>query len=154
MDIDRSDSRERHLRKASEEDLLHVYEVTVWEPRTPVDKLCAVPFRFIPRWLGLVAVFAAVALLLLSLTALAVLEEPALGGFVAISVVPALLLAWYLWMSDPYERITATTLALTYLLGCMMVSVAAVVNSAGQDAFLGFTSLGVYLFFFLLVAPV
>ncbi len=153
MDIDRSESRERHLQKAPKEDLLHVYDVTVWEPRTPVDKLCELPFRVVPKKLILGIVFMAVAFLLLSSTALAVLEEPVLGGFVAVSVVPALLLAWYFWMSDPYERVTATTLAVTYLLGCMMVSVAAVVNTAGQDALIGFTSLGVYLFFFLVVAP-
>lgn len=119
-----------------------------------MDRLCAAVFRPVSRKIGLGTLFLTAVTVLLLPTAVAVAEEPVLGAAILMSVVPAVLLTVYFWESDPYDRSTLKTLTVTFLLGCMVTSVAVLANTFGRDALYGFPTYGVYFFFFLVVAPV
>jgi len=82
------------------------------------------------------------------------LERPYVGAYVVLSVVPALVLVWYVWRSDVTMREPLELLAVTFALGFLFAGFAAIVNSALQSTFAAVGLAGTVLFFFLVVGPV
>ncbi|SER24322.1 PrsW family intramembrane metalloprotease [Natrinema salaciae] len=132
-----------------------LYDVSTWEPRSIVDLLAyslynAVSYGF--RALILLITIAITLSLLVSPAAL-VLEDPFLGVFFALSVVPAGLLAAYIWYADITTSEPLPLLVATFLLAILFATFAAVVNSITQPLF-GAGFVGSLLFFYLIVGPV
>ena len=133
-----------------------LYDIATWEPRTFLDRLSVGVYGFlgwITRWfvillaLGiLVAQFA--------LTGLAAIANPYIGAFILLSVVPALLLAAYVWRTDVTMREPLGLLVGTFLLGVLFASFAAILNTYAGQFFRALPVVGMALFFYLIVGPV
>ncbi|MEF8855699.1 MAG: PrsW family intramembrane metalloprotease [Haloarculaceae archaeon] len=109
-----------------------LYDIATWEVRTTLDRVAVATWRGLRRtghWL-----LVSLALVLfageLALTGLLVAEQPILGGLAAFSILPAVALAGYFWLGDPTMREPLPTLALTFVLGVVLATIAAVVNTA------------------------
>ena len=137
----------------SEADL---YDVSTWEPRTRIDRLSAWLYAMITY--GLHAIVLAVAVLItLSLLAsptVLVLEEPLIGIFFALSVVPAALLAGYIWYTDITTSEPLPLLVGTFVLAVLFATFAAVTNTVGGAFLQPIPVIGTILFFYLIVGPV
>ncbi|MFC6733375.1 PrsW family intramembrane metalloprotease [Haladaptatus sp. DYSN1] len=133
-----------------------LYDVTRWEVRSPVDRLATAIHGAITNNKGrfLVALALLVFLGQLGLTGYAIATSPTLGVLTVISVVPAFALAAFIWYEDVTMREPWETLAITFLLGVLFASFAAVVNSALKLAFGLIPLVGTILFFFLVVGPI
>ncbi len=141
--------------KLAEEDS---YDIESWEPRTRVDRLSvrlygllAGATRGVTLALALTFVF-----IELGLVATTLVERPILGLFSFVSIVPALLLALYIWRADPTEREPVPTLVVTFLLGVVFAAFAAIINTLGMGVLndVGIETLAIVPFFFLVVGPV
>ncbi len=133
-----------------------LYDVATWEVRGPLDRLSSAIYT-----LGVVggraAVVVAAVLILLSQLALGSLggvARPAVTGLTIASVVPALLLAVYVRRADVTTSEPVGLLAVTFLLGVLFATFAAVVNTALQPFFAVLGFLGLVPFFYLVVGPV
>ncbi|GGN98429.1 MULTISPECIES: PrsW family intramembrane metalloprotease [Haloarcula] len=141
-----------------------LYEIADWEVRSRLDRFA--------HWLyhtglwalrGLV-ILAAVGILVLqvafgSLGALGV--QPLFAGLAALSAVPALLLAAYIWYADVTTAEPLTLLVGTFLLGVLFAGFAGLLNvvlggpvQAIGSGFGLFQPAGTFFFFFLVVGPV
>ncbi len=132
---------------------MDLYDISTWEPRSIPDLLAYTLYTAVSYGFRAIVLLAAVAItlsLLVSPAAL-VLEDPFIGLFFALSVVPAGLLAAYIWYADITTSEPLPLLVATFLLGVLFATFAAVVNSLSQ-AVLGIGS-GV-LFFYLIVGPI
>ncbi|MCO8243998.1 PrsW family glutamic-type intramembrane protease [Haladaptatus sp. AB643] len=134
------------------------YDIESWEPRTLMD-------RFSLRLYGFLAEAVRGATLVLALTfvfielglvATTLEKRPILGLLSFVSIVPALLLALYIWRVDPTEREPIPTLVATFLLGVVFAAFAAVINTFGMGVLndVGIETLAIVPFFFLVVGPV
>ena len=133
-----------------------LYDVAEWEPRTALDSLAASVYRTMLAG-GRAFIILLASLIVLgqfAITGIAMRQDPWIGVYIVLSIVPALLLAAILWRSDVVMREPIDKLAITFLLGFVFAGFAATLNSAFQGLFLGFGALGTVLFFFLVVGPV
>ncbi|SEW16321.1 PrsW family intramembrane metalloprotease [Natrinema salifodinae] len=132
-----------------------LYDVARWEPRSIVDLFAytlynAVSYGF--RALVLLVAIAITLALLVSPAAI-VIEDPFVGIFFALSVVPAGLLAAYIWYADITTSEPLRLLVATFLLAVLFATFAAVINSLGRSM-LGVGAVGSVVFFYLVVGPV
>ncbi|MBX0295363.1 PrsW family intramembrane metalloprotease [Haloarcula nitratireducens] len=141
-----------------------LYEIADWEVRSRLDRFA--------HWLyhtglwalrGMVILIALVILVLQvafgSLGALGV--QPLFAGLAALSAVPALLLALYIWRADVTSSEPLTLLVGTFLLGVLFAGFAGLLNVTLGDpvqsigsGFGIFEPAGLFFFFYLVVGPV
>jgi RsiW-degrading membrane proteinase PrsW (M82 family) len=139
-------------RADDDEDL---YDVTSWESRTALDRLAERIYRLV-LWAGggllvLLGVLVLASTLSAGLGAL-IIDDPFILGLVVLSVVPAGLLALYVYRIDITTKEPASLLAATFVLSILFAGFAAVVNTAlGGLRMLG--PFGFVLFFYLVVGP-
>ncbi|MGM0397509.1 MAG: PrsW family glutamic-type intramembrane protease [Halobacteriota archaeon] len=133
-----------------------LYDVVTWEERSRLDSVSRSVYG------GLVAsgraIVVSVALLIVlsqaALTVAALQRDPIVGAYIVASIVPALIIAFYVWRSDVTMAQPLDSLAITFLLGILFASFAAVANTSLEGTFAAFGSIGLVLFFYLVVAPV
>jgi len=141
-----------------------LYDVASWEPRTALDRL-AMRIYGAGRWLVLVLAPVAVrwGLYLLGFVILLgilaggagaiILDNPFVLGLAVLSVVPAGLLALYVYLTDVTTKEPPALLLATFVLAVLFAGFAAVVNSTlGVIRLLPFV--GIPLYFYLVVGPV
>ena len=141
-------------RADTDEDL---YDVADWEPRTALDRLAIRTYQGAIRasrrllvFLGLVVLFV---ILAISGAGGLVLEDPFVLGLAALSVVPAALLAAYIYRADITTREPLSLLLATLILAVLFAGFAAIINTA--FVFLQLLPFfGLVLFFYLVVGPV
>jgi RsiW-degrading membrane proteinase PrsW (M82 family) len=133
-----------------------LYDIATWESRTWLDRQSVRVYRLlVTTTRGIVILLALVILLSqFALTGAAALSNPAIAAFIALSVVPAAVIAIYVWRSDVTRREPLGLLVGTFLLGILFASFAAVLNSAAEPLFRGIPLVGMLLFFYLVVGPV
>ena len=146
-------------------------EVATWEPRSTLDVIAVHSHRI--GLAGLRAAIITLAFLILVaqvvLGGIAAVVDPIIGGFVILSIVPALAIAGYIWHLDVTEREPLSLLLITFLLGVLFAGFAGVINTIGILPFLWIGTLaeatvpavaeviafaGLVGFFFLIVGPV
>ena len=130
-----------------------LYDISTWEPRSAIDLLAYTLYGTVSYGLRALVLLTAIAItvsLLISPAAI-VLEDPFVAIFFGLSVVPAGLLAAYIWYADITTSEPLGLLVATFLLAVLFATFAALINSLSQVV-LGFGS-GV-LFFYLIVGPV
>ncbi|MFC7214403.1 PrsW family intramembrane metalloprotease [Saliphagus sp. GCM10025334] len=133
-----------------------LYDVSTWEPRSRLDRFAAWLYAAISY--GLHAIVLAVALLitisLLASPTVLVLDEPLIGAFFALSVVPAALLAAYIWYADITTSEPLSLLVSTFVLAVLFATFAAVTNTFAGSFLRPVPIVGTILFFYLIVGPV
>ncbi|WP_312910127.1 PrsW family intramembrane metalloprotease [Natronosalvus caseinilyticus] len=133
-----------------------LYDVSTWEPRSRLDRFAAWLYAAISY--GLHAIVLAVALLitisLLASPTFLVLDEPLIGAFFALSVVPAALLAAYIWYADITTSEPLSLLVSTFVLAVLFATFAAVTNTFAGSFLRPVPIVGTILFFYLVVGPV
>jgi RsiW-degrading membrane proteinase PrsW (M82 family) len=135
------------------DDDVDLYDVATWEERTSIDGLATALHWLITRSARAVVVLTALALLL-AVIGLSTLTDPQIGVLTALSVVPALALAGYVWYSDVTTSEPLSLLLATFLLGVLTANFAAILNSVAQGGFQSIGYAGSFLFFFLVVGPI
>lgn len=133
-----------------------LYDIATWEARTPFDRLSVLVHRFLEAGSRALIVLAAALVLLaqVAITGFAVLRSPTLGVLTLLSVVPALLLAGYIWYGDPTLRQSVRSLVGTFVLGVLFAGFAAIVNTLFGPVFDLVPVVGLALYFFVVVGPV
>ncbi|MFC4439414.1 MULTISPECIES: PrsW family intramembrane metalloprotease [Natrialbaceae] len=133
-----------------------LYDVSTWEPRTAVDRLSVATYNGITYGLRAIVVVVALAITLTLLVqpGLLVLEDPWFGVFFGLSVVPAALLAGFIWYSDVTTNEPLRLLVATFVLAILFATFAAVVNSVARPRFQLLGAIGTILYFYLIVGPV
>ena len=133
-----------------------LYDIATWEPRTWLDHASIRLYRGIGRTVrGVVILVAGIILIAqFALTGLAAVANPVVGAFILLSVVPALGLAAYVWRVDISMREPLGHLVVTFLLGVLLASFAAIFNTLAQPSFTAIPLVGMALFFYLIVGPV
>jgi RsiW-degrading membrane proteinase PrsW (M82 family) len=144
--------------EARADDTQDLYDISTWEPRTRLDRLSSRVYS------GGVAITRAIFILAALLIVLAqfllggigatLADQPAAVGLVALSVVPAFALVWYVHSADVTGGEPLELLVGTFVLGVLFAGFAAVINSALQPALQVIPVLGMVLFFYLVVGPV
>ncbi len=149
------DRRRDPVEEASEESA-DLYEVSSWEPRSALDRLAVAVYGGVSYGLQGIVLFVALAITLVLLVqpAVLVIDEPALALFFALSVVPAALLAAFIWYSDITTNEPLGLLVATFVLAVLFATFAAVVNSTVGPLLQGIPLIGMVLFFYLIVGPV
>jgi len=133
-----------------------LYDVATWEQRTLLDRFVVslVDAVVEKRRRLLFSLAAGLLLTQLVFVGLFIVRAPILGVLSLLSVVPALFLVVLFWTSDPTEREPIALVAVTFVLGVLFASFAAVTNSALLPAFELLGVVGLPLFFYLVVGPV
>ena len=149
-----SDGRRDPVERASDDHDL--YDIATWEPRTWLDGLSVGLYRWLGRITRWLVILIALAILVaqFALTGLAAIANPYIGAFILLSVVPALLLAAYVWRTDVTMREPLGLLVGTFLLGVLFAGFAAILNTLAQPYFTALPIVGMALFFFLIVGPI
>jgi RsiW-degrading membrane proteinase PrsW (M82 family) len=139
---------------SSDDPSVDTHGVTTWEPRTVGDRLSvSVHETLAANWRVLVVALAALVLLGQFFVAFGLFAtDPFLAVFSAVSVIPALLLMWYIRRQD-VDPEPVGTLAVTFVLGGLLASFAALVNTAAGTVFRQVPVVGSVLLFFLIVGP-
>ncbi|MFB6282176.1 MAG: PrsW family intramembrane metalloprotease [Haloferacaceae archaeon] len=130
-----------------------LYDIATWEERTSLDGLAVALYRLLvgsARAIVLLLAFG----LLVGIGGFSAITDPQVGALTALSAVPALGLAGYVWHSDATEGEPLALLVATFLLGVLTANFAAVLNGLASGTFAGLGFLGSVLFFFLVVGPV
>jgi RsiW-degrading membrane proteinase PrsW (M82 family) len=135
------------------DDSIDLYDVATWEVRTPFDRAAAIVWRLLAGSTRLAVVLLAF-LLLLGIGGLAALTDPEIGLLTALSAVPAIGLAAYVYSTDVTTNEPLSLLVATFLLGVLTANFAAVLNSVLQPFFGPLGAIGMVLFFLLVVGPV
>ncbi|MDS0296387.1 PrsW family intramembrane metalloprotease [Halogeometricum luteum] len=130
-----------------------LYDISTWEERTSVDGLSVALYRLFTASARIVVVLLAL-ILLLAIGGFAALTTPEIGLLTALSAVPALGLAGYVYYSDATTNEPLSLLVGTFLLGVLTANFAAVLNGALQQYFQALGGLGMILFFYIVVGPV
>jgi RsiW-degrading membrane proteinase PrsW (M82 family) len=144
---------ERDPIERSSTSLKDSYDITTWEQRNWLDTLSVLIYKFITNATRAVTVAVAFVLLLL-IVGVSTLTDPQVGILTALSAVPALGLAAYVWHSDVTGSEPISLLVATFLLGVLMANFAAVANSFLKPYFRPLAFAGSVVFFFLVVGPV
>ncbi|WP_435185097.1 PrsW family intramembrane metalloprotease [Halobellus sp. EA9] len=132
---------------------LDLYDVATWEVRTRIDRAAAIIWR-VAAGSARVAVVLVAFLLLLGIGGLAALTDPEIGFLTALSAIPAIGLAAYVYSTDVTSSEPLSLLVATFLLGVLTANFAAILNSALKPYFQVLGFLGTALFFYLVVGPV
>ncbi|MFC6769407.1 PrsW family intramembrane metalloprotease [Natrinema soli] len=129
-----------------------LYDVSTWEPRSVVDLVAYTLYNAVSYGFRALVLLIAIAITLVLLVspAAVVLEDPFVAVFFGLSIVPAGLLAAYIWHADITTSEPLWLLVVTFLLAVLFATFAALVNSFSQ-ALLGISGV---LFFYLIVGPV
>ncbi|QLD89925.1 PrsW family intramembrane metalloprotease [Natronomonas salina] len=139
-------------RADEDEDL---YDVASWEPRTALDRLAVKTHRRVlkaSRWLVILLGVFVLVLILAGGAGAILIEDPFVLGLIVLSIVPAGLLALYIYRSDITTKEPPQLLAATFLLAILFAGFAAVVNSIfGFLQALGLV--GIVLYYYLVVGP-
>jgi protease PrsW len=143
------------VERASDEST-DLYDVSTWEPRTVVDRLSVAVYNGVSYGLQGAVIFTAlvITIVLLAQPSVLVLEDPWLGLFFGLSVIPAALLAAFIWYSDITTNEPLGLLVATFVLAVLFATFAAVVNSVSRPYFELFGGIGIVLYFYLIVGPV
>ncbi|WP_121741610.1 PrsW family intramembrane metalloprotease [Natronorubrum halophilum] len=143
--VERADEQSRDL-----------YDVSTWEPRSITDRLASAIYTGISYGFQTIVLVVAlvITLALLVQPAVLVLEDPSLAVFFGLSVVPAALLAGFIWRTDITTNEPLGLLVGTFLLAVLFATFAAVVNSAFGPSLQAIPLVGTILFFYLIVGPV
>lgn len=133
-----------------------LYDVSTWEPRSVMDRLAYMTYNGIRSGLRAIVIVAAlvITLTLLIQPGVLILRDPWLGAFFGLSVVPAALLAGFIWYSDITANEPLRLLVATFLLAILFATFAAVVNSIMSPYFQAIPVIGSLLYFYLIVGPV
>jgi len=140
--------------RADDDDL---YDIASWEPRTALDRLAIRTHRGVVRagrrFLVGLGVLILISILAFSGAGGLILDDPYILGLAALSVIPAGLLALYIYRADITTKEPPSLLVVTFILSVLFAGFAAVINTA--FAFLQlFPLIGLILFFYLVVGPV
>ena len=130
-------------------------EIATWEPRTRLDRF-AVGFyeRIFPAIRGLVLATAVLfTLVILFASSIGTPRLPVVALFAALSAVPALALAAYVYVADVTTKEPLDLIVATFALAFVFASFAAIVNTAAEPLFAALGGLGVVGYFLLIVAP-
>ncbi|MFB6205131.1 MAG: PrsW family intramembrane metalloprotease [Haloglomus sp.] len=143
-----------------------LYDISTWEPRSALDAFAVRVYR------GVLAVTRAVVILLAVLILLSQFLLGSIGvtfarnpysvGLVVLSVVPAVALATYVYVSDVTSSEPLKLVVGTFLLGILFAGFAAILNTVLAPIVRGIPSafgligsfVGMLLFFYLVVGPV
>jgi RsiW-degrading membrane proteinase PrsW (M82 family) len=148
---------ERDPVEARADDGVDLYDVSTWEPRSRLDRFSVRLYNgslTIGR-----AVFILIALLIIGIQVIlggigALLStQPGAIGLVVLSVVPALALFGYVYRIDVTNSEPLELIVGTFILGVLFAGFAAIINSA-LGGLQGIPIIGLFLFFYLVVAPV
>ena len=149
--------------EARDDGSMDLYEISGWEVRSSFDRFAVWFYGMVVsavRW-GVITLAVLILVGQFALGGLGLLTDPRVGAFVVLSVVPAFVLAAYLWYADVTAAEPLEELVATFLLGILFAGFAGVVNSqlGGLAAGLGsgfgaVPVLGVITLFFLVVGPV
>ncbi|OYR80469.1 PrsW family intramembrane metalloprotease [Halorubrum sp. E3] len=133
-----------------------LYDVATWEERTSLDGLSVALHWLITRSAKALVVFVAFVglLAILGSFGLGLLFDPAIAILLGLSVIPALGLAAYVYVSDVTTAEPLSLLVATFLLSILTATFAAILNSELQPYFRPFGFLGLVLFFFVVVGPI
>jgi RsiW-degrading membrane proteinase PrsW (M82 family) len=126
-----------------------------WEPTSVFDRLLLAAHAVARDNIRYIAV-AAVALVVVTNVSVALAGmflSPLVGAFTLVSLIPALLVAVYIWESNPLDKTFSVGVAGAYFLGVLFCGLAYVLNTAAQPYFAAFP-VGTALFFFVFVGPV
>jgi RsiW-degrading membrane proteinase PrsW (M82 family) len=128
--------------------------VTTWEPRSSIDRLSVTLYDTLAaRWRLLIVALAALVLFGQFFVAFGLFTtDPFLAVLSVISVIPALILVWYIRRQD-VDPEPVGTLAITFVLGSLLASFAALINTAVGTVFRTIPLVGSILLFFLIVGP-
>jgi RsiW-degrading membrane proteinase PrsW (M82 family) len=132
------------------------YEVTDWEVRSALDRAAVTVYRtLLSRW-GAIAIVVAVLLLLgeFALAGVVLASNPAVAVLAVLSAVPALAVFLAVRRLDRRRPEPLSTLAVTFVLGAVLASIAAVFNTPVGEVFGYVPIVGQALFFFLFVGPI
>lgn len=153
----RGDMTEKDPVEAAADGSRDLYDVSTWEPRTALDRLAARLYRFVIAAGRIILVVLAFVILLVQLVlgglGAAFAEDPFAIGLVVLSVVPALLLAAYIYRADVTSGEPLELLVGTFVLGVLFAGFAAVLNTLFSFVQL-VPVLGLVVFFYLVVGPV
>ena len=133
-----------------------LYDVATWEERTSLDGLSVALYWLLTRSakLGVILVALVGLLAILGSFGLGLLFDPAIAILLGLSVVPALGLAAYVYVSDVTTAEPLSLLVATFLLSILTATFAAILNSELQPFFQPFGFPGLVLFFFVVVGPI
>lgn len=132
---------------------MDLYGISTWEKRSVLDRISAGIYWITVRTGQTIVVLLAL-LILITIGGVSVLTDPAIGLLTAVSVLPAVALAGYIWQSDVTTSEPLSLLAVTFLLAVLTAGFAAVLNGVLQPVFSTLGFLGTVLFFYLVVGPV
>ncbi len=140
--------------EATDEDDL--YGIATWEPRSLLDRAAVLAYRALVFGARGVVVLAGV-LLFFAIGGFSAVTDPRVGLLTALSAVPALVLAGYVYLTDVTDAEPLDLLVATFLLSVLTATFAAVLNGVARRV-LGFGGGGGFVssvvFFFLVVGPV
>ncbi|SFR32207.1 MULTISPECIES: PrsW family intramembrane metalloprotease [Halorubrum] len=141
---------------ASRADDRDLYDVATWEERTSLDGLSVALYWLLTRSAkaGVILVAFVGLLAILGSFGLGLLFDPAIAILLGLSVVPALGLAAYVYVSDVTTAEPLSLLVATFLLSILTATFAAILNSVLQPYFQPFGFLGIVVFFFVVVGPI
>ncbi|MEZ3163354.1 PrsW family intramembrane metalloprotease [Halorubrum sp. RMP-47] len=133
-----------------------LYDVATWEERTSLDGLSVALYWLLTRSAkaGVVLVAFVGLLAILGSFGLGLLFDPAIAILLGLSVVPALGLAVYVYVSDVTTGEPLSLLVATFLLSILTATFAAILNSVLQPYFRPLGFLGIVVFFFVVVGPI
>ncbi len=142
--------------ETADDDDRDLYDVATWEERTSLDGLAVAVHWLVTRSAKLLLLFVAFTILLaiLGSVGLGLVFDPVMAGLVALSAIPALGLAAYVYVSDVTTGEPLSLLVATFLLSILTATFAAVLNSLARPLFAPLGYLGLVLFFFIIVGPV
>jgi len=129
-----------------------LYDVSTWEPRSIGDLVAYTLYNAVSYGFRALVLLIAIAITLVLLVspAAVVLEDPFVALFFGLSIVPAGLLAAYIWYADITTSEPLWLLVVTFLLAVLFATFSALVNSYSR-ALLGISGV---LFFYLIVGPI
>ncbi|GAA0453202.1 PrsW family intramembrane metalloprotease [Halococcus dombrowskii] len=131
------------------------YDVTTWEVRTPLDRVATWLYwvlDVIARWV-LVLLAGAILVAIVVTSDLPRILNPVVSAFTVLSLVPALALVAYVWWTDSTTAEPLSLLAVTFALGVLFASFAAIINGLGSVLQL-VPIVGPVWFFYLVVGPI
>ncbi|WP_423996076.1 PrsW family intramembrane metalloprotease [Halorubrum trapanicum] len=133
-----------------------LYDVATWEERTSLDGLSVALHWLITRSAKALVVFVAFVglLAIIGSFGIGLLTDPAIAILLGLSVIPALGLAAYVYVSDVTTAEPLSLLVATFLLSILTATFAAILNSVLQPYFRPFGFLGLVVFFFVVVGPI
>ncbi|KAB1186786.1 MULTISPECIES: PrsW family intramembrane metalloprotease [Haloferax] len=138
-----------------------LYDIATWEERTSVDGLAVALYRLLVASTRAIVILTAL-LILVGIGGLTAITDPQIGALTLLSALPALGLAGYVYYTDVTDNEPLSVLVVTFLLGVLTATFAAVLNSllgnVGQtiatELSLSIGFFGSIIFFFLVVGPV